>query len=37
MARFAVRPKVHTLEYEMEYLDKIDYMQSESREIKDSI
>lgn len=33
MARFAVRPKVHTLEYELENLKKLDYMQGESLEI----
>ncbi len=33
MARFAVRPKVHTLEYELNNLKKIDYMQGESLEI----
>lgn len=30
MACFAVRPKVHTLEYELDYLKKIDFMQKES-------
>ena len=29
MAYFAVRPKVHTLEYELAYLEKIDYMKTE--------
>lgn len=33
MARFAVRPKVHTLEYELEYLKQIEFMQGESLEI----
>lgn len=33
MARFAVRPTVHTLEYEMDYLNKIDYMKGESIDI----
>ncbi len=30
MARFAVRPNVHTLEYELKYLNKIDFMKGES-------
>lgn len=34
MARFAVRPKVHTLEHELEFLKKLDYMQGESIEIE---
>ena len=34
MARFAVRPKVHTLEYELEHLKKHDFMQGESLEIQ---
>ncbi len=34
MARFAVRPKVHTLEYERDYLMKHDFMQGESLEIE---
>jgi len=29
MANFAVRPKVHTLEYELAYLNKIDFMKDE--------
>lgn len=33
MARFAVRPTVHTLEYDLDYLKKIHYMQEESIEI----
>lgn len=33
LARYAVRPTVHTLEYEFNYLDKYDCMQGESREI----
>lgn len=33
MARYAVRPTVHTLEYELEYLNRYDFMQGESREI----
>ena len=33
LARYAVRPKVHTIEHEMTYLDKYDFMQGESREI----
>ena len=33
LARYAVKPTVHTLEYELEYLDKYDCMQGESREI----
>ncbi len=33
LARFAVRPKVHTLEYEKEYLKRHDFMQGESLEI----
>ena len=33
MARFAVRPTVHTLEYELEGLKKFDFMQGESLEI----
>ena len=33
LARYAVRPTVHTLEYERNYLDKYDFMQGESREI----
>ena len=33
LARYAVRPTVHTLEYEYNYLDKYDFMQGESREI----
>ena len=34
MARFSVRPKVHTLEYELESLKKLEYMQGESLEIE---
>lgn len=34
MAYFAIRPKVHTLEYELEYLKKIDFMKDESLEIE---
>ena len=34
MARFAVRPKVHTLEYELGCLKGIDYMQGESLHIE---
>lgn len=34
MAKFAVRPKVHTLEYEKEYLQKHDFMQGESLAIE---
>lgn len=33
MAHFAVRPRVHTLERELEYLKNIDFMQGESLEI----
>lgn len=33
LARYAVRPKVHTLDYEFEYLDRYDFMQGESRKI----
>lgn len=33
MARFAVRPKVHTLEQELEVLKSLDYMQGESLDI----
>lgn len=33
MARFAVQPRVHTLEYELNNLKKLDYMQGESLEI----
>lgn len=33
MARFAVRPKVHTLEYELNNLKALDYMKDESLEI----
>lgn len=33
LARYAVRPTVHTLEYELEYLNRYDFMQGESREI----
>ena len=35
LARYAVRPTVHTLEYEYNYLDKYDFMQGESREIRE--
>lgn len=34
MARVAVRPKVHTLEYELKYLDGLDFMQGESLAIE---
>ena len=34
MARVAVRPKVHTLEYELDKLSGYDYMQGESVEIE---
>ena len=34
MAKVAVRPKVHTLEYELENLKKIEYMQGEKIEIE---
>lgn len=34
MARVAVRPKVHTLEYELDYLNNLDYMQGESLAIE---
>ena len=34
MARFAVRPTVHTLEYEKEYLLGLEFMQGESIEIQ---
>lgn len=33
LARFATRPKVHTLEYELNSLKKLDFMQEESLEI----
>ena len=35
MANFAVRPKVHTLEYELNYLKKIHFMKEESIEIEE--
>ena len=34
MARVAVRPKVHTVEYDKEYLMDLDYMKNESVEIQ---
>lgn len=34
MARFAVRPRVHTLEYELDYLKQYDFAQGESLEIE---
>lgn len=34
MARFAVRPTVHTLDYEMDYLLNLEFMQGESIEIE---
>lgn len=34
MARFAVRPKVHTLEYELDHLKQHDFMQGESLAIE---
>ena len=34
LARFAVRPKVHTLEYELDFLKKYDFTQGESLEIE---
>ena len=35
MANFAVRPKVHTLKYELDYLNRIDFMQGESLAIEE--
>lgn len=34
MSSFAVRPKVHTLEYDLDYLKKIDFMKEERLEIQ---